>query len=144
MGFKALKKKLEYPHKSTAFEYFLRSPSLLFVLSPKPSKFYFSKTLENILGLNLILCLHNFLPERFLEHLKEKRFTDTDGILLILYSIIKVFKPEIVVETGVVRGASSAFILCAMHENCKGHLYSIDLPPSEHYTKIEKDGGVGA
>jgi len=61
MGFKALKKKLEYPHKRTALAYFLRTPSLLFTLSTKPSKFYFSKTLENILGLNLISSVFRLL-----------------------------------------------------------------------------------
>jgi hypothetical protein len=72
MNFKLLKERLKYPHKRTALKYFLRNPSLSFVISQNPSKFYFSKTLENVLDLNFISCLHNFLPEKFLDHLKEK------------------------------------------------------------------------
>lgn len=150
MKFKILKERLKYPHKRTALKYFLRNPSLLFAIFQNPSKFYFSKTLENVLASNFISCLHNFLPERFLEHLKEKGFADHDGVCLILYTIVRAYKPEIVVETGVAHGVTSAFMLCAMHENNKGHLYSIDLPPYEAYTKIEggiyvlKDGqGIG-
>lgn len=141
MDFSELKRKLAYPHKRTAFEYFLRNPSLLFVFSKSPSKFYFSRTLENISDSNLTSCLYNFLPERFLKHLREKGFTEDSGIYLILYSLIRAYKPEIVVETRVARGSSSAFILCAMHENCKGHLYSIDLHPYDAYIKIDIDGG---
>ena len=138
MNFKLLKERLKYPHKRTGLKYFLRNPSLSFVISQNPSKFYFSKTLENVLDSNFISCLHNFLPERFLDHLKEKGFEYQDGVHLILYAIVRAYKPEIVVETGVAQGISSAFILCAMHENGKGHLYSIDIPPYDAYTKIEE------
>jgi hypothetical protein len=46
-----------------------------------------------------------------------------------LYLIVRLTQPDIVVETGVSSGASSAYILCALHDNKKGRLYSIDLPP---------------
>lgn len=132
---------LKYPHKRSSLNYFLLNPSLLFVISQKTSKFYFLETLENILDLNFISCLHSFLPGRFLDYLKEKEF-DADhgqGVPLILYSIVRAYKPAIIVETGVARGISSAFILCAMNENRKGHLYSIDLPPYMAYDKIDKE-----
>lgn len=135
-----LKKKLAYPHKRTAFEYFLRNPSLLFVFSKNPSTFYFSKTLENILESNMASYVHHLLPDRFTKHLMENGFEANSGIEFILYSIIRKYKPEIVVETGVAHGGSSAFILCAMHENFKGHLYSIDLPPYDACVKIDVDG----
>ncbi len=45
---------------------------------------------------------------------------------LFLYELCKVLKPEIIVETGVAYGRSSAYILQALHENKKGKLYSID------------------
>ena len=45
---------------------------------------------------------------------------------LFLYALCKIIKPEIVVETGVAYGISSAYILQALHENDKGTLYSID------------------
>lgn len=38
-------------------------------------------------------------------------------------------RPNIVVETGVAHGITSALILQALENNGKGHLYSIDLPP---------------
>lgn len=45
-----------------------------------------------------------------------------------LYTLCRIIKPEIIVETGVADGFSSAFILNALEVNQKGHLYSIDLP----------------
>lgn len=51
---------------------------------------------------------------------------DTSG--LMLYSLIRLTKPEVVVETGVGPGGTSALILNALDRNKKGHLYSIDLP----------------
>lgn len=48
-----------------------------------------------------------------------------------LYVLCRILKPEIVVETGVADGFSSAFILQALEKNGKGRLYSIDLPNQE-------------
>lgn len=45
-----------------------------------------------------------------------------------LYFIVRLFKPEVMVETGVAHGVSSWTILNAMHRNGAGKLYSIDLP----------------
>ncbi len=45
-----------------------------------------------------------------------------------LYVLCRLLRPEIVVETGVADGFSSAFILNALTVNNKGKLYSIDLP----------------
>lgn len=45
-----------------------------------------------------------------------------------LYVLCRISKPEVVIETGVADGFSSAFILRALEKNQKGHLYSIDLP----------------
>ena len=45
---------------------------------------------------------------------------------LFLYILCKILKPEIIVETGVAYGMSSAYILQALKENNKGTLYSID------------------
>lgn len=43
-----------------------------------------------------------------------------------LYTLCKILKPEIVVETGVAYGLSSSYVLQALKENNKGTLYSID------------------
>lgn len=45
-----------------------------------------------------------------------------------LYYFVRALKPRIVVETGVFRGVSSAFILAALEDNGSGRLISIDLP----------------
>lgn len=149
MNFQLLKQKLKYLCETSTLRYFLQSPSLIFAISQNLSKFYFLKTVESVLDSNFVSCLYNFGPsERFLDHLKERRLSHNGfwrkctgapkkGINLLLYLIVRKYKPEIVVETGVAYGASSAFILCAMHENSKGHLYSIDLPPYEAPAEIE-------
>lgn len=46
----------------------------------------------------------------------------------LMYIIVRLLKPNCVVETGVAAGVSSTFILEALNRNDKGELYSIDLP----------------
>ncbi|MGQ0792057.1 MAG: class I SAM-dependent methyltransferase [Nitrosopumilaceae archaeon] len=46
----------------------------------------------------------------------------------LLYTLCRFCKPEIVIETGVASGLSSAMILLGLEKNNKGHLFSIDLP----------------
>lgn len=46
----------------------------------------------------------------------------------VLYLLVRSLRPNIVVETGVLYGSSSAHILEALHENDTGQLFSIDLP----------------
>jgi predicted O-methyltransferase YrrM len=45
----------------------------------------------------------------------------------LLYIITRIMKPNVVVETGVASGVSSAYILQALEDNEKGELYSIDI-----------------
>jgi len=47
--------------------------------------------------------------------------------VLVQYITIRACRPEIVVETGVANGVSSAYILLALQKNQKGTLYSIGL-----------------
>lgn len=49
--------------------------------------------------------------------------------LPVLYLSVRLLKPDLMVETGVSSGASSTHILKALHDNGKGELHSIDLPP---------------
>lgn len=49
-----------------------------------------------------------------------------------LYAFCRHYRPNIVVETGVHYGGSSAFILKALAQNDSGHLYSIDLPDQSY------------
>lgn len=50
---------------------------------------------------------------------------------IVLYAICRKQKPDIVIETGVNSGVSSSYILCALEENKRGQLHSIDLPRSQ-------------
>ena len=45
----------------------------------------------------------------------------------VLYTLCRKVKPDVVIETGVASGVSSSYILCGLHENNNGVLYSIDL-----------------
>src|SRR5258706_11605345 len=45
------------------------------------------------------------------------------------YAIVRARRPEVVVETGVGFGVTTAFILAALAQNEHGTLYSVDLPP---------------
>ena len=57
--------------------------------------------------------------------------TSSDFDCDTLYLLVRVAKPSVVVETGVLYGASSSHILEALRENGFGMLYSIDLPGEE-------------
>ena len=72
----------------------------------------------------------------FYGHICEALFGGSYGEIYLkeaeyLYIILRIVKPEIVVETGVAAGMSSAFILKALKDNGMGVLYSIDLPNYE-------------
>ena len=47
----------------------------------------------------------------------------------VAYLLIRVTHPEVVIETGVAFGISTAFVLQALRENGSGGLHSVDLPP---------------
>lgn len=51
-----------------------------------------------------------------------------DFDVMMLYSLVRMQKPEFVIETGVASGRSSMTILSALRDNEKGRLYSVDLP----------------
>jgi hypothetical protein len=50
---------------------------------------------------------------------------------LTVYFLIRLFQPDLVIETGVASGKSSCLILNALCHNKKGRLVSIDLPNKE-------------
>ena len=55
-----------------------------------------------------------------------------------LYAVLREARPEVVVETGVANGFSTAFSLLALNVNGAGHLHSIDLP-----REVGRDYGPG-
>ncbi len=59
-----------------------------------------------------------------------------------LYDLIRMKRPNIVIETGVCNGFSSSLILRALEENENGKLYSVDLPVK--IDEIEGEGKRGA
>lgn len=122
--------RIKYPHKFSSLRYFYHDPRLIFGIPSRPTKIHISSVIERAMETDIISALHQFLPKWFLDHIDQEGW-DTEGYRLMLYLLVRKYKPEIVVETGVAHGVSSAYILCAMRENDKGHLYSIDLPPEQ-------------
>ena len=55
-----------------------------------------------------------------------------------LYAVLRKVRPEVVVETGVANGFSTAFSLLALNVNGVGHLHSVDLP-----REVGRDYGPG-
>lgn len=47
---------------------------------------------------------------------------------VLLFTLIRKYRPDVIVETGVAQGVSSYTILAALNANTKGRLISIDLP----------------
>lgn len=119
------------PHKLAAIGYLVSHPSLILALRNTPSKWYFKRAIRMTIGSNSDSSMEDPLPDEYLEHLRYNGWNNLSPVGRMLYSLTKMCKPEIVVETGVAWGESSSAILCAMNENTKGHLYSIDLPPCE-------------
>ncbi len=66
--------------------------------------------------------------EKILSHQDQINGNLSKWKMVFLRSFIRLAKPEVVVETGVAHGSSSAVILDALHQNQRGKLYSIDLP----------------
>lgn len=58
--------------------------------------------------------------------------TSGDLSLEALYLVVRAARPRVIVETGVLYGASSAHLLAALARNREGALYSIDLPHEPH------------
>lgn len=63
-----------------------------------------------------------------MKDLPEAVIGSGSGFVWLLYFLTRHLKPEIVFETGVALGWSSAAILAGLEKNGTGHLYSSDFP----------------
>jgi hypothetical protein len=131
MGISALIKRFSYPHKKTAWKYFLDDPRLFFGMSSNSSKLHIGSVLERMFKTDMVSTLHSFLPQDLQDLIESENYRDREGYRLLLHLLVRKWKPDVVVETGVARGLSSAYILAAMRENNRGRLISIDLPPED-------------
>jgi len=59
-----------------------------------------------------------------------------------LYCLVRLLRPEHVIETGVSSGVSSAHFLAALRRNHRGRLHSIDLPTSQRGAVLRPDESV--
>jgi hypothetical protein len=121
---------VKYPHRKVALKYVIRYPSLALAFFDITHRKCMTRCLTRISGRKDLNPELFSPPKYFMDYLQNLGYGNPSDYWLLLYALIRYYQPEIVLETGVgPNGASSAFILCAMHENSKGHLYSIDLPP---------------
>ena len=69
-------------------------------------------------------------------------WTARSELLNLLGALVSLIRPNVVVETGVALGFSTATILAAMRENDLGHLYSVDLPHVQYDHERETGSAV--
>jgi predicted O-methyltransferase YrrM len=102
--------------------------------SPVPTESSFEEAAHRVLGLPSQDCdrCANFDEDAaaIRQRLTGHHHMDA-GIALgrTVWTLTRHLQPASVVETGVARGVTSAFILKAMQRNGTGHLWSVDLPP---------------
>ena len=105
-------------------------------LSPVPGVVEFIRALTGVDNATIEKFINEITSNRKFEDLMEKnrdgRYRGFYGIGPVLgeliYALCRIVEPDTFVETGVSSGISSSYILCALEENGKGALYSIDLP----------------
>jgi methyltransferase family protein len=49
----------------------------------------------------------------------------------LVYGLVRAAEPDVVIETGVATGVTSAYVLAALEDNGGGELHSVDLPPAD-------------
>jgi len=82
--------------------------------------------------------------QRFFSDFQPPRGGSTSlGETAILYTAVRLIKPEKVIETGSGSGMSSTFILAGLEMNNRGHLYSIDLPKPQVVTEHSPNSRPG-
>ena len=59
---------------------------------------------------------------------------------ILLYALVRDLRPAVFVETGVLHGLTSAFVLEALDRNHRGRLISVDLPSYHEQGPANRDG----
>jgi len=77
------------------------------------------------------LLLSNLITQLINRGFRSAKATISVSEGAILYVVARSIRPEIVLEAGVGAGASTAFLLQALHDNNFGILISIDMPSKE-------------
>jgi cephalosporin hydroxylase len=62
--------------------------------------------------------------------------------ILLQYALVRAVRPNIIVETGVANGVSSAYLLLALKANGQGTLYSIGLDDPQYLPKGKSLGWI--
>jgi len=73
----------------------------------------------------------------YLGETKDILETADPTLCRLLYALIRLKKPNYVIETGIYIGVSSMFILSALEANKRGYLQSIDLPDLDPARRVE-------
>lgn len=63
------------------------------------------------------------------ENLYGRRHNMDLALARLAYMLTRALRPQVIVETGVAFGVSTAFLLQALEQNGQGVVHSIDLPP---------------
>lgn len=71
-------------------------------------------------------------PNKPIRSFRDKVLIDHyhNSVSIFIYAFLRELRPDIVVETGTCSGSISSMIVAALHNNGRGRLISIDLPPS--------------
>lgn len=109
------------------------------ILSNDPFYIEFFKNLFKINVEDILSFFYDYQNDVFFHENFKSKLSELDQIddgntgdvrfnSLLLYTAVRIIKPEVIVETGVANGKSSAIILLALNHNKSGTLYSFDLP----------------
>jgi predicted O-methyltransferase YrrM len=124
-------------HPKRALDFIMKERKLVKLLccSVDEVKFYLKKLdeIQLIHTLESELKKYNFPLSTMLTPLRAP----------ILYTIVRVLKPSVVVETGLASGVFTILILKALSLNRSGRLFSIDMPNLDPLARLPEGKNVG-
>lgn len=122
------------------FRFAMRNPRYALRAAAREATFADERFLAALTGAS-VLQIRRFLQEPldtpdFVSHLRDCENVFHQGMfsadlwakkVLIQYAVVRALRPEVVVETGVASGVSSAYLLLALGRNRKGTLHSVEV-----------------